>query len=82
MSWTLIPYQVYDLETFSCFSMVSLFLFDITQFSSVQSLSCVRLFATPQTAAHQASLSITNSWSSPKPMSIELVMPSDVTTGL
>ena len=33
------------------------------QFSSVQSLSCVRLFATPWTAARQASLSITNSWS-------------------
>ena len=32
--------------------------------SSVQSLSCVRLFATPRTAAHQASLSIINSWSS------------------
>ena len=41
----------------------------------VQSLSCVRLFATPWTAAHQASLSITNSWSLPKLMSIELVMP-------
>ena len=38
---------------------------------SVQSLSWVRLFATPWTAAHQASLSITNSWSLPKPMSIE-----------
>ena len=46
------------------------------QFSSVQSLSRVRLFATPWTAAHQASLSITNSWSLPKPMSIESVMPS------
>ena len=45
--------------------------------SSVQSLSRVWLFATPWTAAHQASLSITNSWSSPKPMSIELVMPSN-----
>ena len=44
-------------------------------FSSVQSLSHVRLFATPWTAAHQASLSITNSWSLPKLMSIELVMP-------
>ena len=43
---------------------------------SVQSLSRVRLFATPWTAAHQASLSITNSWSPPKPMTIELVMPS------
>ena len=47
------------------------------QFSSVQSLSRVRLFATPWTAAHWASLSITNSWSSPKPMSIESVMPSN-----
>jgi len=45
-------------------------------FSSVQSLSRVRLFATPWIAACQASLSITNSWSSPKPMSIESVMPS------
>ena len=47
------------------------------QFSSVQSLSCVRLFATPWTAACQASLSITNSWSLPKLMSIESVMPSN-----
>ena len=46
------------------------------QFSSVQSLSRVQLFATPWTTAHQASLSITNSQSPPKPMSIELVMPS------
>ena len=45
-------------------------------FSSVQSLSCVRLFATPWTAVCQASLSITNSRSSPKLMCIELVMPS------
>ena len=47
------------------------------QFSSVQSLSCVQLFATPWTAAHQASLSITNSQSPPKPMSIVSVMPSN-----
>ena len=47
------------------------------QFSSVQSLSYVQLFATPRTAAHQASLSITNSWSLPKLMSIESVMPSN-----
>ena len=45
------------------------------QFSSVQSLSYVRLSVTPWTAAHQASLSITNCWSPPKPMSIESVMP-------
>ena len=47
------------------------------QFSSVQLLSHVQLFATPWTTAHQASLSITNSQSSPKPMSIESVMPSN-----
>ena len=45
--------------------------------SSVQSLSCVRLFVTPWTAAHQASLSITNSRSLRNLMSIELVMPSN-----
>ena len=46
-------------------------------FSSVQSLSRVRLFATPWTAARQASLSITNSRSLPKLMSIESLMPSN-----
>ena len=51
----------------SCFSV----------FSSVQSLSHVWLFVTPWIAAHQASLSLTNSRSPPKPMSIELVMPSN-----
>ena len=45
------------------------------QFSSVQSLSRVWLFATPWTAASKASLTITNSRSLPKPMSIESVMP-------
>ena len=44
--------------------------------SPVQSLSHVRLFATPWTTARQASLSITNSWSLLKLMSIESVMPS------
>ena len=47
------------------------------QFSSVQSLSCVQLFGTPWTTARQASLSITNSRSPPKPMSIESVVPSN-----
>ena len=46
------------------------------QFSSVQPLSRVQLFVTPGIAARQASLSITNSWSSPKLMCIESVMPS------
>ena len=45
--------------------------------SSVQSLSCVRLFATPWTAARQTSLSIINSWSLLKLISIESVMPSN-----
>ena len=49
---------------------------DSVQFSSVQSLSRVWLFETPWSTAHQASLSITNSWSPPKPMPIESVMPS------
>ena len=40
-------------------------------------LSRVRLFATPRTGAHQASLSVANSWSSPKPMSIGSVIPSN-----
>ena len=47
------------------------------QFSSVQSISRVRLFTTPWTTARQASLSITNSWSLLKLMSIESVMPSN-----
>ena len=47
------------------------------QFSSVQSLSCVWLFVTSQTAARQASLSITNSQSLLRLMSTELVMPSN-----
>ena len=47
------------------------------RFSSVQSLSHVRIFATTWIAARQASLSITNSWRLPKPMSIESVMPSN-----
>ena len=47
------------------------------QFSSVESLSRVQLFVTPWTAAHLASLFITNSQSLPKLMSVELVMPSN-----
>ena len=48
----------------------------ISQFSSVQSLNRVWLFVTPWITAHQASLSITNSWSLLKLMPIESVMPS------
>ena len=49
----------------------------VLQFSWVQSLSCVRLFAISWTVACQASLSITNSWSLLKLMSIKSVMPSN-----
>ena len=48
----------------------------ISQFNSVHSFIRVRLFVTPWTAEHQASKSITNSRSTPKLMSMELVMPS------
>ena len=51
--------------------------FPLYQFSSVQSLSCVQLFVTPWTAAHQAYLSITNSQSLLKLISIESVMASN-----
>ena len=50
---------------------------ELDRVSSVQSLSCVWLFVTPWTAAHQASLSITNSRSLPKLMSLESVLPSN-----
>ena len=54
--------------------MMKLLLGLLGYLSSVQLLSRVQLFATPWTAARQASLSITNSWSLPKLMSIELVI--------
>ena len=50
---------------------------DIMVHSSVQSLSRVQLFVTPWTAAHQASLSLTNSWNLLRIMSIESVIPSN-----
>ena len=56
---------------------LEMFILFYLQFSSLQSLSRVRLFAAPWTAAHQASLSITNSQNLLKLMSIELVMPSN-----
>ena len=48
-----------------------------SQFSSVQSFSCVWLFESPWNTVHQASLSVTNSWSLLKLMSTESVMPSN-----
>ena len=71
---------------FSCFEARGIFLDQrsnlcllhlFSSVSSVQLLSCVRLFGTPWTAARQASLSITSSRSLLKLMSIELVMPSN-----
>ena len=53
------------------------FISSSVQFSSFQLLSSVQFFVTPRTAAHQASLSITNSRSLLKLRSIELVMPSN-----
>ena len=59
------------MESYICF------LYQTTFVRSVQSLSRVQLFVTPWTAARQASLSITNSRSPPKPISIVSVMPSN-----
>ena len=56
---------------------VDLHIIILSEISSVQSLSCVLLFATSWTAARQASLSITTFWSLLKFMSIESVMPSN-----
>ena len=65
-----------DAETFQSHEALSSTLFQF-QLSSVQSLSRVRLFVTPWTAARQASLSITNPQSLLKLMSIKSVMPSN-----
>ena len=63
----------YVVTTWKSCLFITLYSFSVL----VQSLSCVRLFVTPWTVALQASVSITNSQSSPKLMSIELVMPSN-----
>ena len=60
-----------------CFVCEYINMYSISVSQSVQSLCRVRLFVTPWIAAHQASLSITISRSSPKLMSIESVMPSN-----
>ena len=65
--YSFFKFQIYNI--YKCVIYISV--------HSVQSLSRVWLFATPWTAACQVSLSITNSQSSLKPMSIELVMPSN-----
>ena len=71
--WTEKPGRLWSIGSQSWTRMKQL----STQFSSAQSLSCVQPFATPWTAARQVSLSITNSRSPSKPMSIESVMPSN-----
>ena len=68
---SLLPCQLITSATYSCVACFSL------SISSLQSFISVPLFVTPWTAAHQASLSITNSWSSLKLMSVESVMPSN-----
>ena len=75
-SWHIIGFQTM-LDLWSSLSCVIIIIVIIVIISSVQSLSRVRLFATPWNAAHQASLSITNFQSLPKLMYIELVMPSN-----
>ena len=73
--WALLIYpSQHHLQTATYHFTVSI---SLVQFSSVQPLSHVWLFATPWTAARQDSLSITNSWSLLKLMSIESVMPSN-----
>ena len=77
--WKTLPFKknfIYPLHLFSANDLPTQCYHSTLQFNSVQSLSRVRLFATPWITARQASLSITNSWSSPKLMSIESVMPS------
>ena len=64
------PAKVYHFQSIHCIRAYN-------QFSSVHLFSCVLLFATPWTTARQASLSITNSWSLLKLMSIESVTPSN-----
>ena len=68
--------RIWQFEFIPCILVVSSILCQYAQFSTVQWLSSVRIFVMPWIAALWASLSITNSWSSPKLMSIESVMPS------
>ena len=72
-----LPTDIQVLPDFVMTNKSALLYFLLSSFSSVQSLSRVRLFVTPWTAACQASLPITNSQSLLKLMSIESVMPSN-----
>ena len=72
-----LPQAVLTRTSHSAQSVLKKDTLNLEWFSSVQLLSHLWLFVTPWTAAHQASLSITNSRSLPKLMSIESVMPSN-----
>ena len=76
LGFVILKNVVIDHYHYFCSSGYDIFRF-AAMFSSVQLLSHVQLFVAPWTTARQASLSITNSWSSPKPMSIKSVMPSN-----
>ena len=76
LSFSYLPSEGKQSENHNHIKLTNLITWTTVQFSSVQSLSHARLFATPWIAAHQASLSITNSQSSLKLMSIQSVMPS------
>ena len=76
LNWSLLKLHTLSVSLFLVGSLTKLYLFHRYQFSSVQLLGRVRLFATPWIAARQASLSITNSPSSSRLTSIESVMPS------
>ena len=87
-SWSFFHYEMLYLVQFLSQSLICVILIQTHQLSwllfvwcifsvSVQLLSRVQLFVTPWTAARQASLSITNSWSLPKLISIKSVMPSN-----
>ena len=81
ISWIMEKTREFQKDIYFCFiDYAKTFVWTTTkkvqvQFSSVQSLSRVWLFVTPWTTACQASLSITNSWSLPKLMCIESMMP-------
>ena len=76
LAWNITTFT-HSVSLFHWFYWLRKMLQEQVQFSSVQSLSCVWLFATPWTTAQWASLSITNCQSPPKPMSIKSVMPSN-----
>ena len=75
--WTCHYQLIMGILIVSTFQLIWLMLISILVYTSFHLLSHVRLFVTPWTTARQASLSITNSWSPFKPMSIELVMTSN-----